>query len=97
MRLILAFFHSAKAGAARRLIFRSISSGSKSVTVVPSSTRPSRLTAPASKSRAEASEVFPQPPCPTMATLRMFGASYTFMIRGSSRCKARSYNPAGGP
>ena len=75
IRLTLLFFHSAKARAARRLILRSISSGSKSVTVVPSSTRPSRFTAPASKSRAEASEVFPQPPCPTSATLRMFGAS----------------------
>ena len=52
------------------------------MTVVPSSTRPRRFTAPASKSRAETSEVLPQPPWPTSATLRMLGASYTFMTLG---------------
>ena len=48
------------------------SSGSWSQTVVPSSTRPSRLVAPAQWSSASASVVLPDPPWPTRATLRIF-------------------------
>ena len=55
IRLIFVLFHSAYASADDSVCFRAISSSSKSVTVVPSSTRPRRLTAPASKSIAEMS------------------------------------------
>ena len=58
---------------------RAISSSSKSVTVEPSSTSPSRLTAPAASSAAETSCVLPHPPWPTTATLRIAAASYTFI------------------
>ena len=58
-----------------RLCFRSISSWSKSVTVVPSSTRPSRLTAPASKRIAETSRSCRSRAWPTSATFLMLAAS----------------------
>ena len=54
---------------------RSCSSGSWSETVVPSSTVPSRLTAPASNSIASCRLVLPQPRCPTRATLRIRSAA----------------------
>src|SRR5213594_2658529 len=41
----------------------------------PSSTRPSRLTAPATKRSASATVVFPAPPCPTMTTFRSLATS----------------------
>src|SRR5438067_503597 len=41
----------------------------------PSSTRPSRLTAPAAKRSASATVVFPAPPCPTMTTFRSLATS----------------------
>src|SRR5215471_2827096 len=49
-------------------IFRLISSGSKSVVVVPSSTLPSRVTAPAANSIDSTSDVLPIPPWPTTPT-----------------------------
>ena len=71
MRLIFVFFHSANAVLADSVCLRAISSSSKSVTVVPSSTAPRRLTASASNRRAEANCVLPAPLCPTNATLRI--------------------------
>ena len=56
-------------------ILRLTSSGSKSVVVLPSSTLPSRVTAPAVKSRASTREVLPTPPWPTTPTLRIFPIS----------------------
>src|SRR5437899_2742575 len=56
-------------------ILRLTSSGSKSVVVLPSSTRPSRVTAPAVNSRASTREVLPTPPWPTTPTLRIFPIS----------------------
>src|SRR3954452_15210796 len=61
--------------------FRAISSSSKSVTVVPSSTFPKRLTMPASDRTAAASCVFPDELWPTRATFLMPAASYTFIGR----------------
>ena len=57
---------------------RRCSSGSKSQTVVPSSTRPRRGIAPAPSSSASASEVLPAPPWPTRATLRIFAVGNVF-------------------
>src|SRR5205807_5836897 len=57
---------------------RLISSGSKSVVVVPSSTRPFRLIAPAWERSASARVVFPVPPCPTRATLRLRAGGKVF-------------------
>jgi len=68
IRLILCRFHSAYAIAADRVRLRAISSSSKSVAVVPSSTRPRRFTMPASNRMAEASWVLPALEWPTMAT-----------------------------
>src|SRR5213593_4614612 len=56
-------------------ILRLISSGSKSVVVLPSSTLPSRVTAPAANSSASTREVLPTPPWPTTPTLRSFAVS----------------------
>src|SRR2546425_3329568 len=67
-------------------ILRLISSGSKSVVVVPSSTLPSRLTAPAEKRSASTSEVFPTPPCPTTATLRILPISIAMYDLPSRSC-----------
>src|SRR6185369_6232608 len=50
-------------------------SGSMSKAELPSSTRPSRVLAPAAKRSASATVVFPTPPCPTMATLRILPTS----------------------
>ena len=73
--LILVLFHSQCARPVEKLIWRSISSASKSVTVLPSSTLPMRLTAPESKSMAEVRDVFPEPPCPTIAMFLMLAVS----------------------
>src|SRR3989338_1146135 len=59
------------------------SSGSKSQTVLPLSTDPGALIAPALASRASASVVLPEPPWPTSATVRMASDAY-FAIRRSS-------------
>ncbi len=57
------------------MCLRAISSSSKSVTVLPSSTMPSRLTMPASKRIADVNWVLPDPVCPTIAMFRMLAAS----------------------
>src|SRR4051794_34466370 len=54
---------------------RDFSSSSESETVVPSATEPSRVVAPASKSRASISDVFPLPRWPTKATFRILSAA----------------------
>src|SRR5260221_8085202 len=59
-------------------MLRRCSSGSKSQTVEPSSTRPRRTIAPALKSRASASDVLPAPPWPTRAMLRIFEVGNVF-------------------
>ncbi len=60
--LIFFLFHSQWARAQLMLILRSISSSSQSVTVLPSSTRPRRLTAPESNKIADVREVLPAAP-----------------------------------
>src|SRR5581483_10465606 len=79
MRLILWFAHSHGTSARERLILRFCSSGSKSETVVPSSTRPSRLMAPLANAAASASEVLPVPPWPRRTRLRSCSVLYSFM------------------
>ena len=64
-------FHSTGAMASDSDIVRLTSSGSVSHTVVPSSTRPALGTTPARSRIASTSVVFPHPPWPTMATLRI--------------------------
>ena len=61
IRLIFCLFHSAYATLEDSVCLRAISSSSKSVTVVPSSTLPNRLTIPATERSAEASCVLPEP------------------------------------
>src|SRR5438876_834583 len=56
-------------------IFRLISSGSQSVVVVPSSTLPRRVTAPAATRSVSTRDVLPALPCPTTATLRILPIS----------------------
>ena len=75
IRLILRPSCSKEATDAPIDISREASSGSKSLTVEPSSTLPSRLTTPASNSRASCSDVFPQPRWPIRATLRIRSAA----------------------
>ena len=75
MMLILVLSHSACARLEARECLRAIASSSKSVTVVPSSTRPNRFTAPAANNMADISCVLPHPLCPTMATFLMVPAS----------------------
>src|ERR1051325_6764389 len=77
-RLILVFFHSATAMAVEIVILRWISSSSKSVIVLPSSTRVRRLVAPVVKSIPAVSVVLPESPWPTTPTFRMSLLSYTF-------------------
>ena len=83
MKLIFVRFHSANAALEDSVCLRAISSSSKSVTVLPSSTLPSRLTIPASNSAAAASCVLPAPLCPTSATFLISSAAYTFMVLGA--------------
>src|SRR5262245_8014970 len=64
------FRQAAGCSAAVMLLFRRCSSGSVSKLDDPSSVRPSRVVAPAPKSSASATMVFPTPPCPTTTTLR---------------------------
>src|SRR5271167_1777630 len=71
MILILCPLDSNAASACDTEIPRWVSSGSKSVVVVPSSTRPWRLIAPALNRSASANVVLPEPPCPTSATFRI--------------------------
>src|SRR6266511_2197992 len=74
IRLILRSPYSKEATLAPMDMERSCSSGSKSETVVPSSTRPSRLITPASNSSASQRLVFPLPRWPIRATLRIRSA-----------------------
>src|SRR5947209_14511595 len=76
--LILWPWYSKGASDSESEIARLISSGSKSVVVVPSSTRPWRLMAPEQNNRASARLVFPAPPCPTSATLRILAGGKLF-------------------
>ena len=71
----LTSFHSTGAMASETLSPFLTSSGSKSETVLPSSTLPIRVTAPEAKSIASISDVFPAPPWPARRTLRMFVGS----------------------
>ena len=75
MRLTFTRSRSAKATLDDSVCLRAISSSSKSVTVLPSSTLPSRLTIPASKSAADASCVLPDPLWPTRATFLICSAA----------------------
>src|SRR3954470_15110807 len=72
MTLILWPSHVSGATASETEMLRFAASGSKSHTVVPSSTRPVRGIAPAVNNRASASVVLPDPPWPTNATFRIF-------------------------
>ena len=67
----LGLFPFATAMAVEILILRWISSSSKSVIVLPSSTRSRRLVAPAVNSNAAVSVVLPESPWPTTPTFRM--------------------------
>src|SRR5256886_8631324 len=78
MRLILCPSYSKGATASDTEILRLTSSASKSVVVVPSSTRPWRGMAPAQKRSASARVVFPAPPWPTRATLRILAGGKVF-------------------
>ena len=60
---------------ARSECCQDFSSGSKSLTVVPRSTLPSAGIAFARTSKASASVVLPDAPCPTSATVRMFSVA----------------------
>src|SRR5215211_5577260 len=71
MRLTLRSSHSNEDSAAEIDIWRAFSSLSASDTVVPSTTEPSRLTAPAWWRSASCSDVLTQPRCPTRDTLRI--------------------------
>ena len=73
--LIFTPFHSTGAIASETLMPFLISSGSKSLTVLPSSTWPIRVVAPVVNSMASSSVVLPEPPWPTSRTLRMSFAS----------------------
>ncbi len=70
-RLILALCHSTEAMAVEMVIWREISSSSWSVTVEPSSTRPSLGVAPPVYNIAETREVLPECECPMTTRLRM--------------------------
>src|SRR6202521_3311599 len=90
MRLTLWPCHSNGATARLTDICRLSSSGSKSVVVLPSSTEPMRVIAPARNSRASLSVVFPAPPCENRPTLRSCAGAYSFMGGNSSRVEYRS-------
>src|SRR6185312_16993798 len=78
IRLIFFLFHSAAATPVEMVSLRATSSSSKSVIVLPSSTRVSRLVAPLANKAPATREVFPECPCPMSATFRMSFVSYTF-------------------
>src|SRR4249919_2813736 len=83
IRLILRPCHSQWQSEEASDICRCCSSSSQSEVVVPCSTVPSRLIAPAWKSIASTSDVFPVPRWPVTATLRIFPGSVD-MWDGSS-------------
>src|SRR5215218_7817395 len=84
IRLILRPCHSRWESDAEIVICRRCSSSSQSPTVEPCSIVPSRLIAPAWKSIASTSEVFPVPRWPTTATLRIFPGSIDMCCGSSS-------------
>src|ERR671935_249959 len=102
IRLILRPCQSRWQSAAASDICRRCSSSSQSEVVVPCSTAPSRLIAPAWKSIASTSDVFPVPRWPTTATLRIFpgsidiccGSSSTGPLGPCDLSDARLYPPA---
>ena len=73
--LIFTPLHSTGAMPSETLMPFLISSGSKSLTVLPSSTVPILVVAPEANCIASSSVVLPAPPCPTSNTLRMSLAS----------------------
>src|SRR5207244_5138973 len=79
IRLIFSPCHSRWQTDAASDIWRRCSSSSQSDTVEPASTVPSRFVAPAWKSIASTSEVFPVPRWPTAATLRICDGSTAAM------------------
>src|SRR5581483_2679800 len=81
--------HSNEESVAEIDIWRSFSSASASDTVVPSSTVPSRLVAPAWNSRASCSEVLPLPRWPTRATLRIRSEALCIPL-SSPRCRGEN-------
>src|SRR3981189_1714929 len=83
MRLFLCPRHSRGATARLTDIWRLSSSGSKSVVVLPSSTEPIRVMAPARNSKASLRVVLPAPPCENRATLRNCAGAYSFMCGGT--------------
>src|SRR5919106_5615528 len=84
MRLIFRSCHSRWQRAADRDICRRCSSSSQSVTVEACSTEPRRFVAPAWKSSASTSDVFPVPRWPMTATLRILPGSSAGMDAESS-------------
>src|SRR2546423_11679789 len=94
MRLILCPSYSKGATASDTEILRLTSSASKSVVVVPSSTRPWRGMAPAQKRRASARVVFPAPPWPTRAALRILAGGKVFTPAHLARSASAGHPPA---
>src|SRR3954470_6968362 len=86
IRLILRPCHSRWQSDEASDIWRRCSSSSESEVVVPPSTVPRRLIAPAWKSIASTSDVFPVPRCPVTATLRILPGSVG--IAGNSSWKS---------
>src|SRR3954470_4649105 len=89
IRLILRPCHSRWQIEEASDICRRCSSSSQSEVVVPPSTVPSRLIAPAWKSIASTSDVFPVPRCPVTATLRIFPGSVGIAGHSSSKTRGR--------
>src|SRR4030065_13910 len=99
MRFTLWSFHSSGASDALMVCRRRCSSGSKSVVDVPASTLPRRSTALDRKSIASTSEVFPVPPWPPAATLRIrsAGDGFTDQSPHPPRGAARGRRPSPKP
>src|SRR6478752_132570 len=91
-RLILRPCQSKELSVAEIDICLSCSSGSASETVLWSGTLPRRVVAPASNRSASCSDVFPDPRCPTRATLRIRSAGGCMSISFLG-CRA-PYRPA---
>src|SRR5688572_11239231 len=90
-------FQSQYATAVLIEILRLISSGSKSVVVVPSSIFPRRLRPPAVKRSDSTSDVLPTPPWPTTPTFRSFPISIAIdrPPRASDAIEGRCYHEQG--
>src|ERR671922_1573910 len=79
-------------------ISRAFSSAAESDTVVPSTTEPSRLIAPAWNRTASFTDVFPLPRWPTKATLRiLFGDSWAIRLLPGNSISASEATGYGGP